>query len=141
MYKILVIEDEDVLRENIRDMLRAEDFIVVEAENGKVGIEMALAEHPDLILCDVMMPEADGYKVIDEIMHHSVSNLIPFIFLTAKTTKEDLRMGMDLGADDYLTKPFTRKELLSAINTRLAKQALQNELTVMKQKQSRDLAD
>jgi DNA-binding response OmpR family regulator len=89
---------------------------------------MALTEHPDLILCDVMMPEVEGYEVLEQIIHHSAANLIPFIFLTAKTTKKDLRMGMDLGADDYLTKPFTRKELLSAVTTRLAKQALQNEL-------------
>jgi DNA-binding response OmpR family regulator len=128
MYKILIIEDEEGIRENIRDMLRAENFIVIEAEDGRVGIQMALTEHPDLILCDVMMPEVEGYEVLEQIIHHSAANLIPFIFLTAKTTKKDLRMGMDLGADDYLTKPFTRKELLSAVTTRLAKQALQNEL-------------
>jgi two-component system sensor histidine kinase/response regulator len=128
MYKILVIEDEDSIRENIKDLLHTENFNVVEAEDGRVGIQMALEERPDLILCDVMMPEIEGYKVFEEIIHHSATNLIPFIFLTAKTTKEDLRRGMDLGADDYLTKPFTKKELLSAVNTRLAKQALQNEL-------------
>jgi DNA-binding response OmpR family regulator len=128
MYKILIIEDEDTIRENIGDMLRAENFIVVEAENGRMGIQIALAENPNLILCDVMMPEVDGYDVIEEIMTRATTNLISFIFLTAKTTKEDLRRGMDLGADDYLTKPFTRKELLSAVNTRLAKQTLQNEL-------------
>jgi DNA-binding response OmpR family regulator len=134
MYKILIIEDEDTIRENLGDMLRADNFIVVEAENGRIGIQMALAENPHLILCDVMMPEVDGYDVIDTILTHATTNLIPFIFLTAKTTKEDLRRGMDLGADDYLTKPFTRKELLSAVNTRLAKQTLQNELVIQKQK-------
>jgi two-component system, sensor histidine kinase and response regulator len=128
MYKILVIEDEDSIRENIKDLLLTKNFNVVETEDGRVGIQMALEERPDLILCDVMMPEIEGYKVLEEIIHHSATNLIPFIFLTAKTTKEDLRRGMDLGADDYLTKPFTKKELLSAVNTRLAKQALQNEL-------------
>jgi two-component system, sensor histidine kinase and response regulator len=128
MYKILIIEDEDAIRENIKDLLVTENFIVVEAENGRVGIQMALEEHPDLILCDVMMPEIEGYKVLEEIVHHSTTQLTPFIFLTAKATKDDLRRGMDLGADDYLTKPFTRKELLSAVTTRLAKSALQNEL-------------
>ncbi len=134
MYKILIIEDEDTIRENIGDMLRTENFIVVEAEDGRVGIQMALEEHPDLILCDVMMPEVEGYEVLNEILHHSAANLIPFIFLSAKTTKEDLRVGMNLGADDYLTKPFTRKELLSAVNTRLAKQELHKELNLLKQK-------
>ncbi|MGL5805338.1 MAG: response regulator transcription factor [Xenococcaceae cyanobacterium] len=134
MYKILIIEDEDTLRENIGDMLRTENFIVVEAEDGRVGIQMALKERPDLILCDVMMPEVEGYEVLNEIILHSATNMIPFIFLSAKTTKEDLRMGMDLGADDYLTKPFTKKELLSAVNTRLAKQELHKELNLLKQK-------
>jgi two-component system, sensor histidine kinase and response regulator len=124
MYKILVIEDEDAIRENIRDMLRVENFIVVEAEDGRVGIQMALEEHPDLILCDVMMPEVDGYEVLSEIRLHSATQSIPFIFLTAKTAKDDVRTGMDLGADDYLTKPFNRKELLSAVTTRLAKQVV-----------------
>jgi two-component system, sensor histidine kinase and response regulator len=122
MYKILIVEDEDTIRENIRDILRADNFIVVEAENGRIGIEMALEEHPNLILCDVMMPEADGYEVLSEIRLNSATQLIPFIFLTAKTTREDVRAGMDLGADDYLNKPFTRQELLSAVTTRLAKQ-------------------
>jgi two-component system, sensor histidine kinase and response regulator len=134
MYKILIIEDEDTIRENIGDMLRTENFVVVEAEDGRIGIQMALKERPDLILCDVMMPEVEGYEVLNEIILHSATNMIPFIFLSAKTTKEDLRMGMNLGADDYLTKPFTKKELLSAVNTRLAKQELHKELNVLKQK-------
>jgi two-component system, sensor histidine kinase and response regulator len=128
MQKILIIEDEDTIRENIGDMLRADNFIVIEAEDGRIGVQMALAENPNLIICDVMMPEVDGYDVIEEITTHATTHLIPFIFLTAKTTKKDLRKGMDLGADDYLTKPFTRKELLDAVNTRLAKQTLQTEL-------------
>jgi DNA-binding response OmpR family regulator len=136
MHKILIIEDEDTIRENIGEMLRADDFIVIEAENGRLGIQMALKENPNLIICDVMMPECDGYDVMGELVNHATTHLIPFIFLTAKTTKEDLRRGMDLGADDYLTKPFTRKELLSAVNTRLAKQSLQNELTGFKHKQN-----
>jgi DNA-binding response OmpR family regulator len=124
MYKILIIEDEEGIRENIRDMLRVENFIVIEAEDGRVGIQMALEEHPDLIICDVMMPEVEGYEVLSEIRLHPATHLIPFIFLTAKITKDDVRLGMDLGADDYLTKPFTRKELLSAVTTRLAKQVV-----------------
>jgi two-component system, sensor histidine kinase and response regulator len=128
MYKILIIEDEDTIRENIRDILLTDNFIVVEAENGQIGIEMALEEHPHLILCDVMMPEVDGYQVLSEIRLHSATQLIPFIFLTAKTTNEDLRKGMDLGADDYLNKPFTRQGLLNAVTSKLAKQeALKNE--------------
>jgi two-component system, sensor histidine kinase and response regulator len=122
MYKILIIEDEDTIRENIKTLLCTENFIVAEAEDGRVGIQMALEEHPDLILCDVMMPEVDGYEVLSEIRLHSATQLTPFIFLTAKITKEDVRMGMDLGADDYLTKPFSKKDLLSAVTTRLAKQ-------------------
>jgi two-component system, sensor histidine kinase and response regulator len=124
MYKILIIEDEDTIRENIKDMLHAENFIVVEAENGRIGIQMALEEYPDLIISDVMMPESDGYEVLSEIRLHSATQLTPFIFLTAKATKDDVRMGMDLSADDYLIKPFSRQELLSAVTTRLAKRVV-----------------
>ena len=124
MKKILVIEDDKSILTIITDILEAEDFVVVGAKNGRVGIEKAQQEIPDLILCDVMMPEVDGYGVLKSLRENLVTEVIPFIFLTAKSTKADLREGMELGADDYLTKPFTRDELMKAINTRLDKQSV-----------------
>ncbi|MGJ5675327.1 MAG: EAL domain-containing response regulator [Nostochopsis sp.] len=123
MTKILVIEDEHAVRENIIELLEAEDFETIGATNGQVGIKLALTEVPDLILCDLMMPELDGYGVLINLRQEALTAAIPFIFLTAKSTKTDFRQGMELGADDYLTKPFTRAELLSAIDGRLQKQA------------------
>jgi EAL domain-containing protein (putative c-di-GMP-specific phosphodiesterase class I)/AmiR/NasT family two-component response regulator len=124
MTKILVIEDELAVRENLLELLEAENFETIEAENGQIGIEKAIHETPDLILCDLMMPEIDGYGVLTSIRSEPTTATIPFIFLTAKSAKGDFRQGMDLGADDYITKPFTRAELLSAIISRLSKQAL-----------------
>lgn len=124
MTKILVIEDEKLVRENILDLLATEDFDTVAAANGKIGLNLASAESPDLILCDVMMPEIDGYGVLSTLRQDPITASIPFIFLTAKSAKFDFRQGMDMGADDYLTKPFTRAELLSAIVNRLEKQAI-----------------
>ncbi|MBD2204678.1 EAL domain-containing response regulator [Calothrix sp. FACHB-1219] len=123
MTKILVIEDEELVRENILDLLEAEDFDTLAAANGKIGLNLALSEIPDLILCDMMMPELDGYGVLTTLRQDPSTATIPFIFLTAKSAKADFRQGMDMGADDYLTKPFTRAELLSAIVNRLEKQA------------------
>ncbi|BCL37650.1 EAL domain-containing response regulator [Nostoc sp. MS1] len=123
MIKILVIEDEDSVRENILDLLQAEDFDTVSAANGRIGIDLALSEFPDLVLCDMMMPEVDGYGVLSALRQEPLTATIPFIFLTAKSAKADFRQGMDMGADDYLTKPFTRAELLSAIMNRLERQA------------------
>ena len=123
MKTILVIEDEEFVRENILELLDAEGFEAFGAENGKIGFELAKVKVPDLILCDVMMPGLDGYGVLTALRQDSVLASIPFIFLTAKASKSDLRQGMELGADDYLTKPFTRAELLGAIGTRLKKQA------------------
>ncbi|MDJ0689027.1 MAG: response regulator [Xenococcaceae cyanobacterium MO_188.B32] len=119
---ILVIEDEQYIRENIVEMLEVENYNVYAAENGKVGVDLAQKTIPDLILCDVMMPELDGYYVLSELRSNSATQTIPLIFLTAKTTREDMRLGMDLGADDYLTKPFTRDELLGTVTTRIIKQ-------------------
>lgn len=121
--KILVIEDEEFVRENIVELLDAEGFQVFCAPNGSQGIDIARLNLPDLILCDVMMPGIDGYGVLTALRKDSVLAAIPFIFLTAKAAKADFRQGMELGADDYITKPFTRKELLGAITTRLQKQA------------------
>ncbi|WP_414581395.1 EAL domain-containing protein [Scytonema sp. PCC 10023] len=123
MTKILVIEDEKSVRENILDLLEAEHFDTIAAANGRIGLELAVSEVPDLILCDLMMPEIDGYGVLIALREESVTANIPFIFLTARAARADFRQGMELGADDYLTKPFTRDELLSAIASRLSKQA------------------
>ncbi|MDZ8028234.1 MAG: EAL domain-containing response regulator [Nostoc sp. ChiQUE01a] len=123
MPKILIIEDEESVRENILDLLEAEDFETVAAANGRIGIDLAISEVPDLILCDMMMPEIDGYGVLTALRQDPATATTPFIFLTAKSAKSDFRRGMDLGADDYITKPFTRAELLSAIMNRLEKYA------------------
>ncbi|AVH70529.1 EAL domain-containing response regulator [Nostoc sp. 'Lobaria pulmonaria (5183) cyanobiont'] len=120
MPKILIIEDEEAVRENILDLLEAEDFQTIAAANGRIGVNLAISEVPDLILCDIMMPETDGYGVLTELREEPSTATIPFIFLTAKS---DFRRGMDMGADDYITKPFTRSELLSAIMNRLGKYA------------------
>lgn len=122
MTKILVIEDEESVRENILDLLEAESFETLAAANGTIGIDLAVSEAPDLILCDLMMPTIDGYEVLKKLNLKAATATIPFIFLTARTAKADMRQGMNLGADDYLTKPFTRSELLSAIVGRLEKQ-------------------
>lgn len=123
MTKILVIEDEQLVRENILDLLEAEGFEGVGAENGHVGITWAWDYKPDLIICDVMMPELDGYEVLKLLRKEPVTATIPVIFLTAKADKSDLRQGMQLGADDYLTKPFTSADLLGAISVRLERKA------------------
>jgi diguanylate cyclase (GGDEF)-like protein len=121
MKKILVIEDEELVRNNILEILDTVDFRVIGACNGGEGVQLAEDHLPDLILCDVMMPELDGYGVLAALRNNPVTATIPFIFLTAKGDKTDIRQGMNLGADDYLTKPFRRKELLGAIEARLIK--------------------
>ena len=123
MPKILIIEDEEGVRENILDLLEAEDFETIAAANGRIGVNLAISEVPDLILCDMMMPEIDGYGVLRALRQDPSTATIPFIFLTAKSAKSDFRQGMNMGADDYITKPFTRSELLSAIINRLEKHA------------------
>lgn len=111
------------MRENLLDLLDAENFEAIGAENGKIGVELANTHLPDLIICDVMMPELDGFGVLTALRASPVTETIPFIFLTAKSDTMDLRQGMFLGADDYLTKPFTRSELLGAISVRFEKKA------------------
>ncbi len=123
MTKILVIEDELNVRENIVDLLEAEDFEVFSTENGILGILWAQENIPDLVISDVMMPGMNGHEVLAEMRELPNTELIPFIFLTAMSDKDDIRRGMELGADDYLTKPFTRDELLNAITSRLLRQA------------------
>ncbi|MCW3114615.1 MAG: Hybrid sensor histidine kinase/response regulator [Segetibacter sp.] len=120
--RIQVIEDEVNIRENIQELLEAKGYVVRVSPNGKQGVLDAIDFKPHLIVCDVMMPKMDGYKVLEYIRKTSVIQNTPFIFLTARVDKNDIRQGMDLGADDYLTKPFTYKELLKAIESRLKRQ-------------------
>jgi len=124
MKKILLIEDNTEVRENTAEILSLASYNVVTAENGKLGVELASREKPDLIICDIMMPELDGYGVLHILSKKSETASIPFIFLTAKTEKTDIRKGMTLGADDYLTKPFDDTDLLNAVETRLNKVSL-----------------
>lgn len=121
MKKILIIEDEDFIRETIQDILDAEGFDTNTAENGQIGVEKAKGFLPDLIISDIMMPVLDGHGVIRELKKDEATAQIPFIFLTAKSELKDLREGMELGADDYLNKPFTADELINAINVRIDK--------------------
>src|SRR5688572_10650957 len=127
MKKILLIEDNDDIRENTAEILELANYKVVTAANGKLGIETALAEQPDLIVCDIMMPVLDGYGVLHTLHKNESVKNIPFIFLTAKTERNDFRRGMELGADDYITKPFSGTELLNAIEGRLKKADLLKE--------------
>ncbi len=127
MIKILVIEDEKPLREEILEWLQFEGYETYGAAYGLEGIQRAREHLPDLIISDVMMPGMDGYQVLIELRTFSATVLTPFIFLTALSDREDIRYGMDLGADDYLTKPFTRAELLEAIRARLEKHAISRE--------------
>lgn len=122
MSKLLVIDDEASIRENLLELLDAEGYEVASAEDGRRGVELARQLLPDLIICDVMMPQLDGYGVLAELRENPATATIPFIFLTAKIESADLRQGMNLGADDYLVKPFTRSELLTSIAARLRKQ-------------------
>lgn len=124
MKKILVIEDNLEVRENIVEILSLSNYSVIEAQNGKEGVEVAIKEVPDLIVCDIMMPVLDGYGVLHMLSRNPATSSIPFIFLTAKSEKSDFRKGMESGADDYLTKPFDGIELLNAIETRFKKSAL-----------------
>jgi DNA-binding NarL/FixJ family response regulator len=125
MKKILIIEDEPEMRRNIATILRLEKFQPVVAENGHAGVEAAKREKPDLILCDVMMPELDGHGVLQALREDAALAGVPFIFLTAKGEKGDVRSGMNLGADDYLTKPVAKADLLNAVRSRLQRAAQQ----------------
>src|SRR5665647_1535091 len=119
MKKILVIEDDTIMRENTAEILELAQYHVSTAANGRIGSSMAKEIRPDLIVCDIMMPELDGYGVLHVLSKDPKTASIPFIFLTAKAEKSEMRKGMELGADDYLTKPFEDTELLSAIESRL----------------------
>lgn len=121
MKKILLIEDNEGIRNNTAEILELSNYTVIVAENGKIGVEKALEHHPDLIICDIMMPVLDGYGVLHAVHKNDAIKNTPFIFLTAKTERSDFRKGMELGADDYISKPFNGTELLNAVDTRLKK--------------------
>ncbi len=127
MKKILLIEDDTVVRENTAELLELANYNVITAANGKLGVVEAKKHKPSIIICDIMMPELDGYGVLQILSKEKTTKHIPFIFLTAKTEHKDIRKGMDMGADDYLTKPFDETELISAIESRLAKVAILKE--------------
>lgn len=145
MKKVLFIEDDTVVRENTAELLELAEYDVITAANGKLGLAIAKKELPDIILCDIMMPEMDGYGVLQNLAKDPATQHIPFIFLSAKTEHKDIRRGMDLGADDYLTKPFEEEELISAIESRLAKVAIlkklqENNKTAVKDEPQQKLA-
>lgn len=124
MKSILVIDDNPGIRENTAEILELAGYKTFTAENGKKGVEVAVKEKPDVIICDIMMPELDGYGVLHLLKKNADTENIPFVFLTAKTERSDFRKGMEMGADDYITKPFEEIELLNAIETRLKKSAV-----------------
>jgi len=124
MKKILIIEDNEDIRSNTAEILELSNYKVTVAENGKAGVSKALENLPDLVICDIMMPELDGYGVLHALQRNDATKNIPFIFLTAKAERTDLRKAMDMGADDYLTKPFDGTELLNAVGSRLKKMEL-----------------
>lgn len=122
--KVLLIEDDVSLSGNTAELLELSGYKVIMASNGKLGVEKAKQQHPDIIVCDIMMPELDGYGVLELLCKNKNTKSIPFIFLSAKTDRKDIRLGMNLGADDYITKPFNEEDLITAIESRLAKAAI-----------------
>ncbi len=121
MKKILVIEDHALMRRNVVTILEMEGYIALAAANGQEGIEIAKREQPDLILCDIMMPVMNGHEVLQALRTNAVTAATPFIFLTAKGEKDDVRTGMNLGADDYLAKPASRDEIVAALEARFTR--------------------
>jgi len=139
MVTILIIEDEQTLLESIAEMLSLQGYDVIKANNGRRGIDIAFEHRPDLIVCDIAMPEMDGYEVLRHLRGHAELADTPFIFLTARAERSHMRHGMELGADDYLTKPFTNDELVNAIDSRLerrhtASASSERELTELKRR-------
>ena len=123
MTTILLIEDVKDIRENTSEILELAGYNTIPAENGNEGVRMAKQYLPDLIICDILMPDIDGYHVLEQLQNMRSLREIPFIFLTAKSERIDLRKGMEMGADDYVTKPFTGEELLAAVSIRLERAA------------------
>ncbi len=124
MKRILIIEDDPSIQQSISDILEGEGYKIFTAMNGKSGLDLARELKPDLIICDVMMPVMDGYEVISTLLKEENTSLIPFIFLSARVEKDNIRHGMELGADDYLTKPFRIEELIKAVEIRLKKKEI-----------------
>ncbi len=124
MNNIMIVEDDKDIRNGIKTLLQSKNYITIEAENGKIALEKIYKNFPDLIISDIMMPELSGIEFYKKFKNHPDSYIVPFIFLSAKTGHEDIREGMNLGADDYITKPFTAKELFDAVENKLAKRKL-----------------
>jgi len=122
MTNILVIEDEAPIRDKIVTVLKYENYDVIDAPNGREGVVSAQHNRPDLIICDVLMPDMNGYSALAALRDDPITSDIPVIFLTAAASRADMRKGMELGADDYITKPYTVEELLAAVRTRLERQ-------------------
>jgi len=139
MSKILIIEDDNTVRENISEFLEINGYSTITANNGLEGLMQAIKTKPDLIVCDIMMPEMDGIEVLNNVREHNSISNTPFIFLTAKVEKTNFREAMSIGADDYLTKPFDLKELLDAVKIRLKKQSSIREMILFKATETRDL--
>ncbi len=141
MKKILLIEDDEHLRDNIKELLELSNYQVLIAGNGKDGVEKAVQHNPDLIICDIVLPILDGFSVLHLLQRHESLRTTPFIIVTAKTGREEYRKAMELGADDFLTKPFELTELLNAIETRLKKYEFQSKRIELKDKSNYHLAD
>lgn len=139
MKRVLIIEDDPILRENTAELLELAQFQVYTASNGNIGVLLAKQHLPDIIICDIMMPELDGYGVLEYLSQENSTKQIPFIFLSAKTETRDVRKGMELGADDYITKPFTEFQLIGAINSRLARIAILKEAEAKNKSRSKNL--
>lgn len=133
--KVLIIEDDNIVRENTAEILQLANYEVITAENGKIGIEKAKFFQPDLVICDILMPDLDGYGVLQIMMRSRTLQKIPLIFMSAKTKHDDIRRGMDLGASDYITKPFEESELLSAVASRLKRRDIMISKSINEDKQ------
>jgi signal transduction histidine kinase len=132
MFKILIVEDTSTIREEIHDVLVMEGYTVFEAENGSIGFEIALKKHPDLIISDILMPKLNGFEMYKKLQNNKTTKLIPLIFLSAKAEKSDIRAGMNLGAEDYLTKPIDVEDLLNTVKIKIDKKLLLAQETIDK---------
>lgn len=132
MYKVLVVEDTLSIREEINDILSMEGYIVFQAENGRAGFDVASKENPDLIVSDILMPELNGFEMFEKLQENKKTMSIPLIFLSAKAEKEDIRIGMNLGADDYLTKPVNTNDLVNAVENKIKKKLIRDQKNTIK---------
>ncbi|TLP79766.1 response regulator [Maribacter sp. ACAM166] len=132
MYKVLVVEDTLAIREEICDILVMEGYTVFQAKNGRIGFEMALEVNPDLIISDILMPSLSGFEMFDKLQRHKITKAIPLIFLSAKGEKEDVRIGMNVGAEDYLTKPVNVNDLVNAVENKIKKKLIIDQKIIFK---------